>query len=220
MAEANSIQIYFEVGSKRVFACTLDWPGWCRSGKSEQQAIDALSQVTTRYAKVADEAGFPLPDRAGESFEVVERVTGSGTTDFGAPGAFAASDAEPVDGEEAKRLAKLVQACWSTLDRVVAKAPAELRKGPRGGGRDRDGVLEHVIAAEFAYARQVGVRHKQRPAADVEAVTSLRRDLLEVLGSPSEGRAQGEKGWPPRYAARRIAWHVLDHAWEIEDKSE
>jgi hypothetical protein len=27
-------------------------------------------------------------------------------------------------------------------------------------------------------------------------------------------------GRPPRYAIRRIAWHVLDHAWEIEDKSD
>jgi len=28
-----------------------------------------------------------------------------------------------------------------------------------------------------------------------------------------------DRSWPPRYAARRIAWHALDHAWEIEDRS-
>ena len=25
--------------------------------------------------------------------------------------------------------------------------------------------------------------------------------------------------WPLGYAVRRFAWHVLDHAWEVEDKS-
>src|SRR5438067_302187 len=28
----------------------------------------------------------------------------------------------------------------------------------------------------------------------------------------------GDRGWPVRYAARRMAWHVLDHAWEMEDR--
>jgi hypothetical protein len=39
--------------------------------------------------------------------------------------------------------------------------------------------------------------------------------LLEALQHPV---AQAK--WPPAYAARRIAWHALDHAWEIEDRSE
>jgi hypothetical protein len=25
--------------------------------------------------------------------------------------------------------------------------------------------------------------------------------------------------WQARYVIRRCAWHALDHAWEIEDKS-
>jgi hypothetical protein len=41
-----------------------------------------------------------------------------------------------------------------------------------------------------------------------------------VLASPNGGTPPVPKGWPPRYAARRIAWHALDHAWEIEDRSE
>jgi predicted RNase H-like HicB family nuclease len=219
-AVAESIPIYLEVGSKRVFACAFDWPGWCRSGKSEQEAMDALSEATPRYALVAEEAGLALPAGAGESLEVVERVPGSGTTDFGAPGAVPAKDAEPLTGKEANRLAKLVEASWTILDRVAAGAPAELRKGPRGGGRDRDQVLQHVIAAEAAYARKLGVRHKEPSAGDVEAVSALRKDLLKVLTVHSVGKGPVEKGWPPRYAARRIAWHVLDHAWEIEDKSD
>ena len=44
--------------------------------------------------------------------------------------------------------------------------------------------------------------------------------ITAVLGLASDGAAPLPGGWPVRYAARRIAWHVLDHAWEIEDKSE
>ena len=36
----------------------------------------------------------------------------------------------------------------------------------------------------------------------------------------SNGSPPVERGWPQRYAARRIAWHALDHAWEIEDRSD
>jgi hypothetical protein len=40
-----------------------------------------------------------------------------------------------------------------------------------------------------------------------------------VLSRPGDGAAAVANGWPPRYAAHRIAWHALDHAWEIEDRS-
>ena len=42
----------------------------------------------------------------------------------------------------------------------------------------------------------------------------MRDELATVLLS---GAAQGP--WLPAYAIRRITWHVLDHAWEIQDKS-
>jgi hypothetical protein len=44
--------------------------------------------------------------------------------------------------------------------------------------------------------------------------------MLEVLGRPSDGSPLADRKWTARYAARRIAWHALDHAWEIEDRSE
>jgi hypothetical protein len=93
---------------------------------------------------------------------------------------------------------------------VARTAPAGLRKGPRGGGRDRDEIADHVAAAELAYARKLGIRLGSDLAASRDAIA-------EVLAAPSDSLAA--KGWPPRYTARRIAWHVLDHAWEIEDKS-
>jgi hypothetical protein len=116
-------------------------------------------------------------------------------------------------------MARLVAAAWAVFDRVAAAAPSELRKGPRGGGRDRDRVVEHVVGAEVMYARRLGIRHPEPAAGDRAGVDSIRAAILQTLRSATVATPTVEKGWPPRYAARRIAWHVLDHAWEIEDRS-
>lgn len=203
------IAVVTEVGAKRVFASAVEWPGWCRSGKDEAQALAALGQTASRYAAALETTGLALPATA--EFEVVEVLPGSATTDFGAPGAVALADRRPLDDAGAQRLAAIVAAAWATLDRVVAEAPPELRKGPRGGGRDRDAVAAHVDAADHEYAKKLGVKMKDGPVAD------RRRAVLDVLSRPHPGGPVAT-GWPPRYAARRIAWHALDHAWEIEDR--
>ena len=212
--------VYVETGGKRVFACAVDWPGWCRVAKSEDLALETLAAYAPRYAPVAERAGIRFPTIATDDLVVVERVAGSTTTDFGVPGSVTKGDARPIGGEEAERVAALVEASWRTFDEVVAGAPPELRKGPRGGGRDRDRIVEHVLGAEVAYARKLGLRHRQPDRDDTGAIAALRSDILQVLRSESKGEPVVEKGWPVRYAARRVAWHVLDHAWEIEDRSE
>lgn len=211
--------VYLELGKKRVFACSLDWPGWCRSGKTEEAALEALAAYVPRYAVVAKLAGADFPSSAAESFDVVERVPGSAATDFGVPGAIAAADSRPLSGDQASRLTALVRASWTYFDRVVAGAPAALRKGPRGGGRDRDKIAAHVLGAEAAYARKLGLRLREPPIDDRAGITAQRDSLAAVLDAPSDGAPRREKDWPVRYAARRIAWHALDHAWEIEDRS-
>ena len=211
-----TVPAYIEVGTKRVFAGALDWPGWVRAGKSEEQALEALAAYATRYAPVAKLAGLLSPK---PPFDVVERVPGDATTDFGAPSGVAAADRTALTAKQAQRLAGLVAAGWAYLDGVAVAAPAELRKGPRGGGRDRDKVLDHVIAAEEAYAGKLGIRRRDLGRDDSGPGSAVRQAILEVLGRPSAGQPLKEKGWPPRYAARRIAWHVLDHAWEIEDRT-
>ena len=202
-----------------MFACALAWPGWCRAGKTEQQALDTLAAYAERYAAVAREGGIPFPDSQGIEFDVVERLPGStGYTDFGVPGAAATSDSEPLSGQEAERQAALVRAAWVVFGQVVSSAPAELRKGPRGGGRDRDKVVDHVLGAETAYARKLGVKHRQPARGDTAAVAALREDIIAALQAAASTELEARR-WLPRYAARRIAWHVLDHAWEIEDRS-
>ena len=98
-----------------------------------------------------------------------------------------------------------------------ARRPSSARD--RGGGRDRDKIVEHVVQAEAGYARKLGIRRKPPAIDDTAAIDDLRAEIVDVLSRPSSGERLVEKGWLPRYAARRIAWHVLDHAWEIEDRS-
>ena len=211
--------VYLELGSKRVFACALDWPGWCRSGKDEALALEALAASAPRYAAVAAEAEVAFPARAAERFDVVGRIPGSASTDFGLPGAVAPSDGQPLTRTQAGRLVSLVAAAWRVFDRVARLAPAQLRKGPRGGGRDRDAIIDHILGAEVAYARKLGVRLVQPARDDTAAIAAHRAAILDALRASASGAPVAEKGWPARYAARRIAWHALDHAWEIEDRS-
>jgi hypothetical protein len=218
-SRGDPTDVYLEVGSRRVFACALDWPGWARSGRTEELGLQALADYAQRYAAVAERAGIAFPAHAADELRVVERLPGSATTDFGAPGAVASADAEPVGAEAAERTAGLLRASWAVFDLVAAAAPAELRKGPRGGGRDRDKMVDHVLGAEASYARMLGIRQRQPPIDDRAAIEALRGAILAVLGAPSDGTPPVPKGWPPRYAARRIAWHVLDHAWEMQDRS-
>lgn len=212
----SPVPIFLEVGSKKVFAGSAHWVGWCRAAKTEEQAIEALAQYTQRYRPVAQGAGMEFFVDPPSDFKVVERLKGNATTDFGAPGIVAEAERAQLSPAEAKSIADLVKASWQVLDDVVAHAPPELKKGPRGGGRDRDKMFGHVLSAETSYARALGVRMPEPGFGDTKAIDQLRRAIYDHIAA---AKPPGPKGWPPRYAARRIAWHVLDHAWEIEDKS-
>ncbi|WP_213453407.1 hypothetical protein [Rhizomonospora bruguierae] len=215
---ATSIPVYLEVGAKKVFAVAVEWPGWARSGRGEEAALEALLAYRDRYAEVVRLAGARPPGTGAPT--VVERVEGNATTDFGAPGVVADVDREPLTAARAHRLIALLRAAWQTLDDTAARSPAALRKGPRGGGRDRDKMLAHVLGAEAAYARTLGLRHREPDIADRAAIEAMRADILATLDRSSTGEPLKPKGWPPRYALRRMAWHALDHAWEMADRSE
>ena len=213
MKAKTKIRVYLEVGGKRTFASAAGWPGWCRPGKDEHAALDALAAYAPRYAAVPKLAkiAFPTGDIV---FEIDERQKGNPTTDFGAPGVPAKAESKPFSAQQMSLMRDLLEACWTYLDRVVAKAPAELRKGPRGGGRDRDVMFDHVLGAEMEYAKRIGVRLKQPDGRDGPGVRAFRKAILDGVDKPNP-----ESKWPVPYAVRRTAWHALDHAWEIEDRS-
>lgn len=219
-----AVRVVIEVASKRAFASALDWPGWARSGRGEEEALEALLAYGPRYAAVAKRSKVSFkPPATARGLTVVERLTGGGTTDFGAPGEAARAEDEPISAADAKRLTALLTAAWATFDAVRARAVGvELAKGPRGGGRDLDTIVEHVREAEVAYLGQLG----SRPPADhaargLDVIRGAFVDALaaRVRGEPLPNPRKTKNPWPPRYAVRRSAWHTLDHAWEIEDRS-
>jgi len=225
------LDIGAEVVPKKTFVWAIDWPGWCRGGKDLDLAIEALVQARGRYAKVAQRAGLDVPKVEADDhppaelepppvLSIVESVEGGGGTEFGVPSTITELDRRKVTKADAERLASLVEAAWVIFDRVAERSPADLRKGPRGGGRDRDKMIGHVIEADHAYAREIGVRMPEPSFDDREAVEAERAAVLEALRQPSDGSPLADRKWPLRYAARRIAWHALDHAWEMEDRSE
>jgi len=218
---------YLEVGRRRVFAGALDWPGWCRGDRSEDGALQALAAYGPRYAAAIGPAarGRHTPTDVS-ALEVVERVEGNATTDFGAPAIETASDARPLDEDELERQATLLRACWAALDAAAeAAASAVLRKGPRGGGRELDAIVSHVLEADNAYLARLGGRYRNAADGDLAAERDdLREAILQVLrsrarGEPPARTPRSGKLWAPRYFVRRSAWHSLDHAWEIEDRA-
>ncbi len=220
------MNVYLEVGAKRIFAGALDWPGWCRSGSDEQAALDALWRYLPRY-RLALERGGVAFDAPASRFDlnVVERLQGNVTTDFGAPDLAPSVDALPVDEAELARMQAILTCCWQALDTAAqAAAGRELCKGARGGGRDLEGITRHVMGSEAGYLGKLAWRLKTRDIQTLcEEVEKTRQGVREALaaavcqGLPAQG-PRGGSLWTPRYFVRRVSWHILDHAWEIEDR--
>jgi hypothetical protein len=224
--QRSPIAVYLEVGRKRTIAGALDWPGWCRGGRDEASALAALVEYAPRYAEVVSKTrlAFTPPGDPG-AFAVAERLKGTSTTDFGAPAVAPEQDATPFDEAERRRSETILAAIWRAFDRAIRAAEGrELRKGPRGGGRDRDSIVRHVLGADAGYLRSLGQKFSQTDsvplADDLERTRAAIRAALVAgaLGEIPEKGPRGGKIWTPRYYVRRAAWHCLDHAWEIEDR--
>jgi hypothetical protein len=216
----TKVTVGVEVTPKKSFASALEWPGWTRAGKTPEAAVEALAAYAPRYAAVARRAKVEFPFGTDVELDVVEEAEGNATTAFGAPDVRFGADLRRTTGKEGERLAAIVVASYEFFDAVVATAPATLRKGPRGGGRDRDKIVEHVVGSDGGYATVLGLKGTGVDPGDQKAVAELRKRMLEPIRAPSDGSPIAGKKWPPRYAARRVAWHALDHAWEIEDRSD
>lgn len=225
---SKTTDVYVEIGKKRICAAAIEWPGWCRVGRDEDSALQALADYGARYAGVLASAGLGFEAPADASaFSVVERLEGTGTTDFGVPDVAPSGDTRAIDDAELRRFETLLRASWQAFDAAVqAAAGRELRKGPRGGGRDVEGIIRHVIGGDQGYLARLASRLQQREGEELdEELNRTRQAILEALASAARGEMpeRGPRGgaiWAPRYFVRRVTWHVLDHAWEIEDRME
>jgi hypothetical protein len=167
--------------------------------------------------------GFEAPTRL-EQLRVVERLVGNATTDFGAPGIIPSADRASTNVAERARLERLIRAGWRALDAARKRAKGKtLSKGPRGGGRELDAIVRHVVDADGGYLTALGWKIRSSGKAG-DRLEETRAAIIEALRASALGEipATGPRGgtrWPARYFVRRSVWHTIAHAWEIERRS-
>ncbi|HET9614886.1 MAG TPA: hypothetical protein VFP22_08745 [Candidatus Limnocylindrales bacterium] len=218
-----SVRTVVERGTKgkRAVAFSLDWPGWSRGARSPELALETLESYRERYRPVAEVAGLAGEFDAAGPLEVVEDRVGTGSTDFWGI-SFSPSSAEhgPMSEPDLERALTLLQAAWTFFDGVAARVSPEMRKGPRGGGRDRDRIIRHTIRTESEdFAKQVGIRIPEEAALDPDGLRQHRATYLDAMRAYNAGRVERRmRSWTLPFLIRHSAFHTLDHAWEMEDK--
>ena len=214
------MRVALEIGpkGKRVVAVAPEWPGLERGAKTEAAAIDRALGYIPRYEAVAKRAGMDEEFSSDTDVDVTERYTGTGSTDFwGVSFAFSDHDRQAMSCEELDRELRLMQACWAFFDDVRSRVSAELQKGPRGGGRDRDQIVRHTFAAERDWAKKLRVLTPEAAMLSDEGLHAHRDAYCAAIRAfHAEGTMA--RAWPLRYLIRHTAYHTLDHAWEMEDK--
>jgi hypothetical protein len=205
---------------KKVVAFALDWPGWSRGAKTAELAIETLESYRDRYRPVAIGAGLGDEFDGAGPLEVIEDRVGTGSTDFWgisfSPSSF---EQDPMDEVELERKIEILRACWSFFDDTAARVSAEMRKGPRGGGRDRDRIIRHTIRTESEdFAKKVGLRIPEEGALSPDGLREFREAYVAAMHAYNAGEGKRMRSWTLPFLVRHSAYHVMDHAWEMEDK--
>jgi hypothetical protein len=206
---------------KRSVAFGIDWPGWSRGARSPELALETLESYRGRYRPVAGLAGMAPEFDAAGPLEIVEDRVGTGSTDFwGISFSPSATEHGPMSEAELERGISLLRACWAFFDGVAARVSPEMRKGPRGGGRDRDRIISHTIRVESEdFARQVGLRMPEGAALAPDGLRPYREAYVAAMRSYNAGEVERPmRSWTLPFLIRHSAFHTLDHAWEMEDK--
>ncbi len=219
-ALVNRMLINLEAGpkGKKVVAVAPEWPGLARGAKTADAAIERLRAYVPRYAPVATLAGMDAAFSAISDIDIGERYTGTGSTDFwGISFGFSSFDQQALSSEELERELTLTRACWMFFDEVRARVSAEMERGPRGGGRDRDRIVRHTLFSETDFAKKLGLKISPDVLLTDDGLSEYRDTYLTTI---REFHAQEKmaRTWPLRFLIRHTAYHTLDHAWEMEDK--
>ena len=215
------MRVALEIGpkGKKHAAWAIDWPGLSRGGKTERAALEALDAYRVRYAPIAKLAGMDAEFGAIAGIGEGTPYNGTGSTDFWGISFAVSQFDEPVYTEpELERQLALLQASWAFFDGVRGRVSAELRKGPRGGGRDRDRIVRHVVWNEMDWGAALGLpKLPDEPVWDEATVEPHRIAYVAAIRQfVAEGRHAPKRNL--RYLVRHTAFHTLDHAWEMEDK--
>ena len=197
----------------------MDWPGLDRWGTSEDDAIEKLLSYVPRYAGVVERAGMSRAFALARDVNVVARVPGSSSTDFwGVAHVPSEIEREVLSPADLERRLDLVRACWAYFDDVAARASAELRPGSRSGGRTRDQIIRHVVGGEAEqFSRKVEVRTPVDVVLTSDGLATHRREYLDAIRAYNAA-GKPARSWPIQFLVRRTAHHVMDHAWEMEDR--
>ncbi len=218
---ADELRVTLEIGpkGKRVVAVAPEWPGLERGAQTAEAALERLHSYLPRYARVAKLAGLESAFVASTILDVVEHYAGTGSTDFwGISFAFSDIDQQDMSRDDLDRELTLMGACWAFFDEVRVRVSAEIRKGPRGGGRDRDRIVRHTLGTEQnLFAAKVGVRTPDGALLTDEGLRAHRGAYLNAIRA-FHAAGKMARTWPLRYLIRHTAYHTLDHAWEMEDK--
>jgi hypothetical protein len=219
----TNLRVTVEIGprGKKVVAVAPDWPGLERGAPTGEAAIERLLSYVPRYALVAKLAGLEAAfatSAIGSSANVVEHYPGTGSTDFwGISFGFSSIDQQAMSEEELERELTLMRSCWAFFDDIRLRVSAEMQKGPRGGGRDRDRIVRHVLFTERDWAKMVGVITPEDTMLTGEELNAYRDTYCNAIRAfHSQGKMA--RKWPLRYLIRYTAFHTLDHAWEMQDK--
>ena len=217
---ADQLRVILEIGKKRrVVAGAVDWPGLDRWGTADDDAIGKLLTYVPRYEGVARRAGLAKEFAQARDVDVVERVPGSSSTDFwGIAHIPSQTEAEVLAAPALERRLELLQAAWAYFDDLAKRASPNLRPGPRSAGRTRDQIIRHVILNEpDQWSKKVEVRTPLEQVLTSEGLAAHRQAFLDAIRAyNAEGRPA--RSWPIQFLIRRTAQHVMDHAWEIEDR--
>ena len=206
---------------KQSVAFAIDWPGWSRGAKTVELALETLESYRERYRPVAGLAGMARDFGAAGPLEIVEDKVGTGSTDFwGISFSPSSTERDPMDEAALERGVNIMRACWAFFDGVAARVSPEMRKGPRGGGRQRDEIIRHVIRVEsLDFAKKVGLQKAEEPVLSASELPQYREDYVAAMRAYNAGEVERRmRSWTLPFLIRHSAFHTLDHAWEMEDK--
>ena len=217
-----TMPVLIEAGTKgkKVVAYAQHWPGLERNGSRDEVALNKLATYFPRYARIAERAGLTkeFAAEANVELEVIERYIGTGGTEFwGISYAHSSIDYLPITADELDRQLALLQSCWAEFDHFGSTVSSELKRGPRGGGRMRDEIVRHLLSVEVDWMGGLGLRYDFHDVIPLDARAAYHEDVVNTIRT-FHAEEKLAKTWTIPFLIRHTAYHVMDHAWEMEDR--